>query len=802
MDDENIKNSILKSNSKRSLKNKNNEELTDAKKEKRLSIINPKYLKNNNMDKKLKKENKDDNKGYSIKEKKTLTINQIKCKSSLKILHENFLFYKIEKRKKYIKTIYNFSYSKLFSKYYNTMKNHIKIIQKYINNYLNIQQILNKQLSKYLENYSKNANEIDKQINSILFPYRKKIINKEKINKDKDKNIKNDLIENKKKDLIENKDINNGKSKKNLSSYEKYKNYKKINKLYEYSDNNKINLEKNNNNDENSQENENLKSRNNDSNLKNMNNSANSAEEKEEEYNITYKLIKEIPNLSIKNNGNLINNLYSSNYDNQTNEKEQYYNNKLYFLSKIIDIDILTELSDEDEYNQILWVQEYKKIYEFNLINKTPIQQIYLGDRHTLLINNMGNIFLFGYNEKRQCGFMNGNDSNEESKSVDLNFIYSDISLSLYQYFNNLYGNIQEAILGDEYTLLLNNQGKVYSFGNYLNFSPFNNSKNFDNNLSFANGSNMQNVKRIQGNGNLNIYLKKNNDLFIDFIPNKIINPNNNNTKNIFNHQTSPFQIFLDKNIKIASISCGYNFYILLSKEGKLYSGGSNIHGELCISDDDDNQNSHLNPTEIYEVSKLNEKIIQVSCGFKHVVILTSNNNVYGWGNNSYGQLFSNEIYRKNGIIKMNNEDKNKIIQISAGFRSSFVLNDNNEIYYFGFLNRNKKNMTGIGEQIFIEEKNNEFGNKSHFVPVKINSRWNKLFSIFYVTFADIRNFSIKIEYINKKNENQNIKKILKNISTKWLSDSVKLPYIQEISQYINYDYIEKPNKVINKVYN
>ena len=233
---------------------------------------------------------------------------------------------------------------------------------------------------------------------------------------------------------------------------------------------------------------------------------------------------------------------------------------------------------------------------------------------------------------------------------------------------------------------------------------------------------------------------------------------------------------------------------MLLSSNGKLYSGGSNEHGELCSNN---NSNQRLTPEEIYEVSKLNEKIIQVSCGFKHVIILTSNNNVYGWGNNSYGQLFSRDICIKSGLIKLNNDNnKNKIIQICAGFRSSFILNDNNKIFYFGVLNRNKKNITGEKEEIYIEDKNYEYSNKNCFIPIKINARWNTLFSLFYVNFADIRNFSCKIEYNNKKNEDKNIQEILKIVSTKWLNDSVKVPYIQEISQYINDNYMEKPNKI------
>ena len=750
---------------------KYNKSKNKNKKEKRLSIINTdkydNFLKGmndiNNLNKnKNNNEKTIKNKNNIQKVPKVLNINQIKCKANLRILQENLLFYKIKQYKENIKVIYNHSYSSFFSKYYFSMKKEIKIIQKYINNYLERQKILNDALYKYMNNLPNNANEIDKKVNEILFPYTKKKISKE-----------NNIID---KDYSEEEDNKNKTI--NISINNKDKRLPKENNEINIIDiNTKIN--KNNyNNDRNKLKKEEEE--------KYINNSLNS-NEKEENYTIL-KLIKNIPNLSIHKENLSKDLLLSSPYNTQISEKENYSNNKLYFVSKIIDIDILTEIFDE-QFNEVSWVQEYKKIYEFNLINKTPIQHIYLSNTHALLINNMGNIFLFGLNENGQCGFLPDNDTKDDIKKINFNYLYSDISLSLYQYLHNLYGNINEAVLGDNYSLILNNKGKVYSFGNYLKTNIINKSNNnSDINSLFSNNKKIQNIKIIQGNGNLNLFLTTNNELFLNLTSN--INSNNNNF-----HQNIPVQLFFNKKIKITSISCGYNFYVLISSDGKLYSGGSNEHGELCSNNF--NSNQRLAPEEIYEVSKLNEKIIQVSCGFKHVIILSSNNNVYGWGNNSYGQLFSPDICIKSGLIKLNNDDnKNKIIQICAGFRSSFILNDKNEIFYFGVLNRNKKNITGEKEQIFIEDKNNEYSNKNFFIPIKINARWNTLFSLFYVTFADIRNFSCKIEYNNKKYEDKNIQDILKIVSTKWLNDSVKVPYIQEISQYINNNYMEKPNKI------
>ena len=782
-------------------------------KEKRLTIINPNNLEtflkgidknllnkknnlNNNKVDKMSKKDINDNKNKGKKENKRLSINQIKCKSYIKVFQEHLLFNKISKNKKYIKKIYTFYSCQILSKHYSTMIKNVIIIQKFIKDYLEKQTILNNAFYHYMNNNNSNGtNEIYKKINKILFPYRK--IN---ININKEKNIINNKEDNKNDSI----DINIGSKNKNtLSTNERYKRYKKLKQLYDNSNrsnkDNKISL----NNRIDNNKSISIKVNHNVSNNKNLhqlkeeekdNYSSSNSEEKSNNDNHINKLIKDIPNLSIKNKDNSYQDyLYSSSYNNQTNYSDKYYDNKLYILSKIIDIDILTEISIDEEFNEILWVQEYKKIYEYNLNNKTPIQQIYLSDTHTLLINNIGNIFLFGFNEKGQCGILD-NDIDLENKNYNFNYFSSDLSLSLYKYYNNAYGSIREAILGEGYTLILNNTGKTYSFGDYLNLNNVNNSfMNNSNNTVMNNNKSMKNIQSIQGKGNLNIYLSKTNKLFLSFTSNKDFisknNINNNSSQNI------PIQMFLTDKINISSISCGYNFYILLSAEGKLYSGGSNDYGELCSIDN--NNHPRITPEEITEISKLNEKVIQVSCGFKHVIILTSLNNVYGWGNNSFGQLFSNNIIKKAGVVKLDyNNDEAKIIQVSAGFRSSFIMNENNEIYYFGVLNRNKKNITGEPKQIFIEEKNNEYGNKSQFVPVKINSRWNRQFSLFYITFADIRNFSYKIEYSNNKNENENIKDILTLLSSKWLNDSIKVPYIQEISKYFNKNYMEKPDKI------
>jgi len=88
-------------------------------------------------------------------------------------------------------------------------------------------------------------------------------------------------------------------------------------------------------------------------------------------------------------------------------------------------------------------------------------------------------------------------------------------------------------------------------------------------------------------------------------------------------------QLMNNNTIKISEIDCGKNFSIFLSTTGQLYSQGENKYGQL-------GQGDFENRNFICEVPNFKEagiKTVQISCGFKHVVIRASNNKVYTWGN-------------------------------------------------------------------------------------------------------------------------------------------------------------------------
>jgi len=80
---------------------------------------------------------------------------------------------------------------------------------------------------------------------------------------------------------------------------------------------------------------------------------------------------------------------------------------------------------------------------------------------------------------------------------------------------------------------------------------------------------------------------------------------------------------------KISAISCGGGFALFLNFNGMVYSmGKNNIYGQLGHGDNF----PRLKPTLIETFHLNNERISQISCGFKHCVVKSFTNKAYSWG--------------------------------------------------------------------------------------------------------------------------------------------------------------------------
>ena len=113
-----------------------------------------------------------------------------------------------------------------------------------------------------------------------------------------------------------------------------------------------------------------------------------------------------------------------------------------------------------------------------------------------------------------------------------------------------------------------------------------------------------------------------------------------------------------------------------------LYSCGWGADGQTGL-EHYDNQST---PTQIRgDISS--ENITKVSCAADCVLALNDKGEVFGWGNSEYGQFQSvTDEQQLSTPTKLNiNEFVGKVIDIAAGGTICMVLNDNHDVFVWGY---------------------------------------------------------------------------------------------------------------------
>lgn len=210
----------------------------------------------------------------------------------------------------------------------------------------------------------------------------------------------------------------------------------------------------------------------------------------------------------------------------------------------------------------------------------------------------------------------------------------------------------------------------------------------------------------------------------------------------------------------------------MIASNGYLYSfGKENSEGQLGHGD----TNPRNVPALIESLTTLGEKMVSISCGFKHTICKSSLGKVFTWGAGDFGQLghgqFSNELLPK--IIKPDRysdqkHSVNKVLQVKAGFRSCIVLVDNRKVYWWGtnsVLER-ERNPRFMDYGVFLELGEGE--KASDYLPIRLLSSWNKTCSVMYMTMADCTRVSSHLPVIQK---------CCNNLSSKWEAQTSRIVF-------------------------
>lgn len=160
------------------------------------------------------------------------------------------------------------------------------------------------------------------------------------------------------------------------------------------------------------------------------------------------------------------------------------------------------------------------------------------------------------------------------------------------------------------------------------------------------------------------------------------------------------YAFLLESDDKIVQISLGYNHSAALSAKGRVFTWGNNYSGRLG----DGTTTDRVNPTEITSRFLLGGKIIQIELSNSFSSALSDQGNVYTWGENIYGQLGIGTVGWRStpgsvqGMPTLAVGDK--VISISSGSEHGILLTQFGRIFVWGRNNYGQLGIEGVSNQL------------------------------------------------------------------------------------------------------
>ena len=164
---------------------------------------------------------------------------------------------------------------------------------------------------------------------------------------------------------------------------------------------------------------------------------------------------------------------------------------------------------------------------------------------------------------------------------------------------------------------------------------------------------------------------------------------------------------------RIVGISCGGIHTLVLTRDGQVYSFGTNKLGQLG----DETKDCRWQPKKI----ALEERVTSVSCGKHHSLVLTSSGHVYSWGININGQLGHSSENIKSfvcGPKPILFSETTVISKVVCGPNHSLLLSSDGCVYSFGANNSGQIGNGSTDCQLTPYKICNEIKSMNHVTPL------------------------------------------------------------------------------------
>eukprot|EP00064_Thunnus_orientalis_P000753 superscaffoldBa00000042_g754 len=142
---------------------------------------------------------------------------------------------------------------------------------------------------------------------------------------------------------------------------------------------------------------------------------------------------------------------------------------------------------------------------------------------------------------------------------------------------------------------------------------------------------------------------------------------------------------------KIVSLSYGTGPHVVVAtSDGEVFAWGHNGYSQLGNG----TTNHGLTPA-LVSTNLLSKRVTEVACGSHHTIALTTDGEVYAWGYNNSGQVGSGSTANQPTPRRVSSCLQNKVVvNIACGQLCSMAVLDNGEIYGWGY---NCNGQLGLG---------------------------------------------------------------------------------------------------------
>ena len=347
-------------------------------------------------------------------------------------------------------------------------------------------------------------------------------------------------------------------------------------------------------------------------------------------------------------------------------------NPKPKFVSMLVDLDVHV---DTTNVYYKTWANEFMDFVRRTNENGSRLLHLEVGESFTMAITDDKEVYSWGLNDYFQCGRYS-----------------NDFSISQAEVKNLSVNHAKLLSAGKDHGMMVDECNNIYVWGKNsegqlgLDHSRQTASIHVVTNINDS-------VKAVSAKEGVNYVLTNGNKLYKW--------PIIDHGEHIFR----PTELHLPDNIKIASLAVGNDFAIFVTNTGLLYSKGTNGYGELGHGD----TVARPKLTLVRYLREQGEKVVEVSCGFKHSICRTALNKVYTWGNNKSFQLGHGDTSHRNVPTAVKIPDyktlRFRVRSVQAGLTNSFILMDDRQLYQTGTRGADQSKKSIYFERLPYEDK-------------------------------------------------------------------------------------------------